>query len=127
MANKYRDISLNFNPNPVTGDVSTVSDEKSVNQSLKNLIFLNFYDVPFQPKVGSNVRARLFDMLNSMTADAIKADITDVIENYEPRIEIVTITSKANLAKSGIDVTIKYRLRTTTQEIVLNYFLERII
>lgn len=125
--NKFRDISLSFNSNPKTGDLSTVSDEKSVNQSLRNLIFTNFYDVPFSPKIGSNVRSRLFDLIDSTTADSIKSDIKDVIENYEPRVEIVEVITKADDTHNAINVSLRYRLRTSTETITVSYFLERII
>lgn len=126
MATKYRDFNLNFIPHPKTGDISTVSDENSVNQSLRNLISMNFNDVPFNSKLGSNVRARLFDLVTSITADTIKSDIKDVIENYEPRVEVVNIKSVADQEGHGINVTLRYRLRTSTSEIVISYFLQRI-
>jgi phage baseplate assembly protein W len=126
-SNKYRDFALNFRQNPITGDLAMLTDEKSVNQSLKNLIFMNFYDVPFEPKIGSNVRARLFDLITSTTADTIKSDIKDVIENFEPRIEVISIDVKVDEAGNGINVTLRYRLRTSTNDITVSYFLERII
>lgn len=125
--NKFRDISLSFNSNPKTGDLSTVSDENSVNQALRNLIFTNFYDVPFSPKIGSNVRSRLFDLIDSTTSDSIKSDIKDVIENYEPRVEIVEVIAKADDTHNAINVSLRYRLRTSTETITVSYFLERII
>jgi phage baseplate assembly protein W len=122
--NKYRDFSLTFSKHPITGDLSILTDEKAVNQSLKNLMFTNFYDVPFQPRLGSNLRARLFDLATSMTADTIKSDIEDVIENFEPRIEVIDIT--ADVEGNGVRVTLRYRLRTSTNDITVSYFLERI-
>jgi phage baseplate assembly protein W len=123
--NKYRDFALNFRQNPITGDLAILTDERSVNQSLKNLMFTNFYDIPFQPKLGSNVRARLFELATSTTADTIKSDIEDVIENFEPRVEVINITAKVE--GNGINVTLRYRLRTSTNDITVSYFLERII
>lgn len=127
MEYKYKDISSGFRPHPKTGDLSTVSDANSVNQSLRNLIYTNFYEVPFSPKIGSNIQARLFDLMTPMTGDIIKNDIKDVIENYESRVEILNITVVADEVKNGVNVTIRYQLRTTTNEVVLNYFLSRII
>jgi phage baseplate assembly protein W len=124
---KFRDFNINFRSHPVTGDLSIVSDEKSVNQSIKNLIFMNFYDVPFEPKIGSNVRARLFDLITSTTSDTIRNDIKDVIENFEPRVEIIDISVEDFPLENSIAVSIRYRLRTSTNDITLSFFLERII
>lgn len=127
MQPKYRDFSISFAPNPKSGNISLVSDEASVNQSLRNLIYTNFYEIPFNPNLGSNIRARLFELMDSSTADIIKSDINDVIENFEPRVEVIDIKSISNEVKNGIDVTLTYRLRTSTNEIVVSYFLNRII
>jgi phage baseplate assembly protein W len=127
MTTKYRDLTLSFRPNPITGDLSTVSNEKSINQSIKNLVFYNFYDIPFEPRIGSNLRAKLFDLLTPMLADSIKQDIKEVIENYEPRVDLIDVRVVANDSKNGIDVTIVYTAKTSTEEITLNYFLSRVI
>lgn len=124
---KFRDISISFNMHPNSGDLSCVSNEKSITQSLKTLMFYNYYDVPFQPKLGSNIRAKLFDLISDITSDLIKSDIKLLIENYEPRVEVIDIISEASNEKHGINVTLTYRARTSTEEIVVNYFLTRII
>ena len=124
---KFRDLSLNMRPHPNSGDLSTVSNENSITQSLKTLMFYNYYDVPFQPKLGSNIRAKLFDLIDDITTDFIKSDITLLIENYEPRVEVIDIVATTTKDNHGINVTLKYRARTSTDEIVVNYFLTRII
>lgn len=124
---KFKDVSISFAKHPQTGDLSTVSNEKSITQSLKTLMFYNYYDVPFQPKLGSNIRAKLFDLISDITSDLIKSDIKLLIENYEPRVEVIDIISEASNEKHGITVTLTYRARTSTEEIVVNYFLTRII
>lgn len=124
---KYRDLSINFNPLPNTGDLSTVSNEKSITQSLKTLMFYNYYDVPFESKLGSNIRAKLFDLIDGMTSEVIKSDIKLLIENYEPRIELIDVLTEISNTNHGINVTIKYRARTSTTEVVVSYFLTRII
>jgi phage baseplate assembly protein W len=124
---KYRDISIGFHPHPNNGDLSVVSNEKSITQSLKTLIFYNYYDVPFQSTLGSNIRAQLFQLMSDITSETIKSDIRLLIENFEPRVEVIDIKSEQSDNKQGINVTLTYRARTSTEEIVVNYFLNRII
>lgn len=124
---KYRDLSLSFHPQPNTGDLSFVTNEKSISQSLKTLIFYNYYDIPFQPRLGSNIRAKLFDLIDGMTGEVIKSDFKLLIENYEPRIELIDIVTSISNDSHGINVKITYRARTSTTEIVVSYFLTRII
>lgn len=124
---KFKDIASNFSPNVNTGDLTTVSNEKSIAQSLKTLVNYNFYDIPFQPRLGSNIRSKLFDLVSDITSESIKTDLKLLIENFEPRVEVIDIKSSVSSDKHGIDVALTYRARTSTSEIVVNYFLTRII
>ena len=49
----YKDLNLNFSANPVTGDVTTVTDVNAVKRSVRNLLLTNHYDKPFHPEIGS--------------------------------------------------------------------------
>lgn len=124
---KFKDININFNPHPNTGDLSTVSNEKSIAQSLKILFYYNYYDVPFQSKLGSNLRAKLFDLISDVTSEVIRTEIKTLISNYEPRVELIDINVEVSNEKQGVNVELVYRARTSTEEIVVNYFLNRII
>ena len=56
----YKDLNLNFSANPVTQDVTTVTDVISVKRSIRNLLLTNHYDRPFHPEIGSNIQHLLF-------------------------------------------------------------------
>ena len=47
----YKDLNLNFSANPVTQDVTTVTDVISVKRSIRNLLLTNHYDRPFHKLV----------------------------------------------------------------------------
>lgn len=127
MTKKYRDFSLNFTPNPATGDVSLVSDENAITQSIKNIILTDKYEVPFKPNFGGNIRALLFELMSPFVTNDTRTRIISAIENYEPRAEIVDVFVTENRKGDGIDITIVYRARTSTENVVINFFLSRII
>ena len=58
----YRDISLYFTPNPVSGDVTQITDVQDIKRSVRNLVLTNRWDRPFHPEIASRVREALFDM-----------------------------------------------------------------
>lgn len=126
MTKKYRDFSLNFHPNPVTGDVSMVSDEKSIAQSMKNIIMTDRYEMPFQPKFGGNIRNLLFELTTPFALDSAKEDIKTAIENYEPRVDIIDLSVLPNFTEDGININIVYRARTSTSNVSVNFFLKRV-
>lgn len=126
MAKQYKDFSLSFYPHPVTGDVSTVSDEKSIAQSMRNIIMTDRYEVPFQPNFGGNIRNMLFELASPFALDSIKSDIKTAIENYEPRVNIVDLSVNFNNKEDGVNINIVYRARTSTSNISVNFFLKRV-
>ena len=50
---------------PVTGDIAFLSDVESVKRSIRNLVNTNFYEKPFHPEIGSNIRSILFEACDS--------------------------------------------------------------
>ena len=84
----YADLDLTFTRNPGTGDVSMSYDEQSVIRSVRNLLMTNFYERPFQPTLGSNLNAFLFEQISAITASSIETEIKNVVNNFEPRVSI---------------------------------------
>ena len=57
----YKDLDLNFMAHPITGDVTTKSDSEAVKRAVKNIVLTNYYERPFKPSLGGNIRGLLFD------------------------------------------------------------------
>ena len=87
----YRDISLYFTPNPVSGDVTQITDVQDIKRSVRNLVLTNRWDRPFHPEIASRVREALFDMFTPVTINIIRNDIEDVLRIYEPRVDVTEI------------------------------------
>lgn len=125
-ANKrYRDIDLSFAPHPVTGDVSKKLGENAVSQSIKNLILTEFYDVPFHPEIGCQVHGLLFENITSITAGLVKDSIRDVINNYEPRAEILDLDVDPDGSEQGYIIFLKIKVLGTLEPIDVQFFLTR--
>ena len=89
----YRDFSLFFTKNPVTGDISTLTDVADVKRSVRNLVLTNEFDRPFHPEIASHIRDLLFEATSPsvITYNLLKDRIEKVIEIYEPRATITRI------------------------------------
>ena len=57
----YSDIDFTFTKKPVTGDVALSYDEKAVTRSIRNLLSTKRYERLFDPLLGSNIDALLFE------------------------------------------------------------------
>ena len=124
---RFRDIDLDFTRNAVTNDVNVVEDVIAVKRAVRNLVQTNFYERPFHPEIGSNVRAVLFEPVSQIIEDVLSRHIQDVIENFEPRVELININSKANLDENAYSVTIEFFVRNSPSGVqTVNLFLERL-
>lgn len=84
----YKDIDLTFSRNPGTGDVGKKLDINAVKQSLKNLLYTQYNERPFNPNLGSPLYRLLFQPADPITTEAIKQAIELLIQNFEPRVRL---------------------------------------
>lgn len=122
----YKDLDLNFTAHPVKKDVSRHLNEKAVINSVKNLVSTNFYERPFQPELGSSIRALLFEPVDSVFGASIERRLFDVINNYEPRVSIESIVAIPAPDENGYKVTMTFFIVNLPNPITINFFLERI-
>ena len=123
---KYRDLNLSFLSHPVKKDVSTLSDVDAVSRSLRNLIMTNYYERPFHPEIGSNVRYMLFENISSITANGLQRSIQDVIQNFEPRVKLNGVTVVVDPDANGYTATIQFYMANVSQLQSVDFYLERL-
>ena len=75
----------------MTGDIAFLTDIEAVKRSVRNLINTNFYERPFHPEIGSNVRSVLFEPVSPPVANVLERHVKDVIDNFEPRAELLDV------------------------------------
>lgn len=128
--NVFKDINLDFEPHPVSGDVVRLSDANAVKRSIRNLVLTNPYEHPYDHRVGSGVRRLLFENGGPETFVAIKDRIQYVIEAFEPRAELISITIDGDTAelvdKNSLSITIKFYVGSASNPEELTVFLERV-
>ena len=121
--NIYKDFDISFNAHPLTEDISVKTDVNAINQSLKNLINTNYYERPFQPQIGCNIRSLLFQPADPITVNDLRQAISETIGNYEPRVTLISIFIEDRPDLNSYNLTINYRINsqneTTTLDIVL--------
>lgn len=128
MANNTRtfsDLDLNFTLNPVTMDVSRRYDEDSIKAALKNLILTGNYERPFHSEIGSPIRKLMFEPATPMLGAMLKRTIRDVINTFEPRVNIIDIICYVSDDEHTISVTIEFTILNTTAPITLDLTLQR--
>ena len=83
----FKDISLSFDPHPVTGDLRVLKNEAAIRRSVRNIVQTIPTEKFFNPLFGSDIRGSLFDFVDFGTASVIADQIQTSIENFEPRVD----------------------------------------
>ena len=123
----YKDINLNFSVHPTTGDISKLTNVEAVKRSIRNLVNTNFYERPFHPEIGSDVRSILFEPVSPLVADVLKRYVEDVINNFEPRAELISVIVSPDIDRNAYGVTIEFYLVNSPSGLQsVNLFLERL-
>ena len=126
-AQVFKDFNFNFTRHPVTGDIAKLTNISAVKASVKNLVQTNFYERPFHPEIGSDVRRALFEPMTPQVATRLGRNIEDVIVNFEPRAELISVIVNARIDRNAYEATIKFNVvNSETDEQTLNLFLERL-
>lgn len=123
----YSDLDLR-DPfiSPYSRDVMPVKDMMAVKNSVRNLVLTNFYETPFDPFRGSDVRGLLFENANAYTALTIEKEIGRVLIQYEPRVNVTSIDVIDRSDVNAYEVTINFNIIVLNKESSVNFFLERL-
>ena len=123
----FSDLNLNFTRNPATKDVAKLYDIEAVKRSVRNLINTNEGERPFQPTLGSGIRALLFENMSPIIETLIKDRIKETIEVYEPRAQLTSILIQGDIDRNEYLCTISFRVvNTTADPVTITEFLQRL-
>ena len=106
ISRSFKDISLSFDAHPVTKDLTVIKNANAIKRSIRNLVQTIPSDRFFNPLVGSNVRSQLFEFVDFGTAAVIQKEILTTIENFEPRVDNVTVEAIARPDDNEFEVTV---------------------
>ena len=122
----YKDLNLAFEQNTATKDIQKIKDVEAVKRSVRNLINTNHYEKPFHPEIGSNLRAMLFELMTPQMNHVISKQVENLINNYEPRCNLVQVFTQPRLDRNGYSVQISFRVQNHPDEVIVESFLERL-
>lgn len=120
------DLSLYLDKNLTKGDIVPLEDIDAVKNSVRNLVLQNYYDRPFQPFLGANLRGLLFEPADQFTVFAINASIKLLLKEYEPRIDQITIKTDYNDGEDQYNLTLAFRVITQNKPVDMTIRLVRL-
>jgi len=102
----FKDISLSFEPHPVTKDLQILKNENAIRRSVRNIVETIPTERFFNSLLGSDVRDSLFEFVDFGTASVIQSQILVAIENFEPRVENVVVEVDPQPDQNSFNVTV---------------------
>lgn len=108
ISKSFKDISLSFQVSPLTYDLIAIKNENAISRSIRNLVLTNKGERFFNNNLGSRVNSLLFESLDDITASSVRDEIENVINNYEPRVELISVDAVPNYDNGELNVTIQY-------------------
>ena len=120
----FVDISLAFEPNPVTGDLSVLTNERAINQSIRNIVETIPGEAAFNHNMGSNARAYMFEIIDDGTAGLLRNEIERSIQFNEPRVKLEDVVVEAQPADSQFVVNIRYEIVGYEQQFTVEFILD---
>ena len=106
----FADLNLSMPIHPNRKDITPITDIDAIKQSVKNLVLTNFGEKVFRPEFGGNVTSYLFEPVNFTTAISIREEINSVLQNFEPRIENITVQVTNDIDTNAYRVTIGFSI-----------------
>jgi phage baseplate assembly protein W len=104
----FKDISLSFNPHPVTKDLPVLKNEAAIRRSVRNIVQTIPTEKFFNPLFGSDVRGSLFEFVDFGTASVISDQIQTSIENFEPRVDNLQVEVFPRPDQNEFEVTVVF-------------------
>jgi phage baseplate assembly protein W len=122
----FKDFDLNMKMHPVTGKLIVRKNQDSIKQALRSLILTDRGERPFRNQFGSDIRARLFDLMDPSLALQIESDVLLAVGNYEERAIILNVGVVDDPENNVVRVNITFRTTTSQAPANLTLTLEAI-
>ena len=104
----FKDISLSFDPHPVTKDLPVLSNERAIVRSVRNLVETIPTERFFDSNMGTNIRGMLFENFSGSDVMIIEDMVRNTVRNYEPRVGDIGVEVDASLDDNTISVRVLF-------------------
>ena len=110
VSKSFKDLSMSFKFNPLSGDLITLKNENAIARAVRNIVLTSPGEKLFNPEFGSSISEILFENVDEITAVSIEDEIRSSLKNYEPRVELINVNVDPNFDNNQFDVIISYRI-----------------
>ena len=107
----FKDISLSFDPHPVTKDLPVLINERAIIRAVRNLVETIPTERFFDSNLGTNVRGMLFENFTASSVMIIEDMVRQTVRNYEPRVGDIGVEVDASPDNNSISVKVLFEIQ----------------
>ncbi len=104
ISRSFKDISLSFDPHPVTKDLPVLTNERAIIRSIRNLVETIPTERFFNPTLGTDIRRSLFEFVDIGTARIIEDQINNTVNFYDDRVANLRVEVDPRPDRNSFDV-----------------------
>ena len=106
----FKDISLSFQPHPVTKDLPVLTNERAITRSVRNLVETIPTERFFNSILGTDIRDSLFENFERSTVMVIEDQVRNTIRNFEPRVGEIGVEVDALMDNNTLEVKVLFEI-----------------
>ena len=106
----FKDISLPFDPHPVTKDLPVIANERAIVRSVRNLVETIPTERFFDSNLGTNIRELLFENMTASSVMIIEDMVRNTVRNYEPRVGDIGVEVDAIPDSNTLNVKVLFEI-----------------
>ena len=110
VSQSFKDVSMSFETNPLNDDLIGLKNSSAIARSIRNIVFTQPGEKFFNPEFGSRVSESLFENVDDVSAISIRDEIRSSIINYEPRVNLLSVSVNPNPDENEMNVSVKYEI-----------------
>ena len=122
----FSDLDMDLTMNPLTEDVSSVTGENAVKQSLRNLLQFRRHEKPFHPEIESGISDLLFEPATPLVMIQMKRKITELVQTYEKRVRALEVNILDMTEENSYLIDVQFQVQNRVEVFRATVIVERI-
>ena len=108
-------------------DLELIEGEESIREAILIILGTRPGERVMRPDFGCNLQELVFAPNNTATATLAEFHVSEALQKWEPRIEILKVTADPGTERERLDIRIEYRVNSTNtrNNLVYPFYLER--
>ena len=103
------------------GAVRFATGEEDIEQSIRIILGTARGERVMRPEFGCGIHERVFASVDTATRTLVEDDVRTALREWEPRIEVLSVTARDGDEPGKLLVEVDYRVRSTNTEANLVY------